>query len=321
MTPSRIPLLLLVLLVAGCGGGSSTSAPSQPIAFTVNDEGWGEIWLMDESGQGRKQLTDARPEGSESSGSTSPSWSPDRKHIAYAGVGNSVVADPAFEDIYVMDADGTNSKQLTHNTVPDFSPDWSPDGKKIVFSHASVVTEAPLSALYVMDADGSHQKLLYRVNDALLVTADWSPDGKHIAFTQVTYPNTTTVASIYVINSDGTGAKRIAGDAAEPAWSPDGTHIAFATGRDHFGRTCVPQCQANDEIYVADATGANPRRLTTDKAEDTSPTWSPDGTQIAFVSDRTSRETQNEIFVVDASGGEAKRITNNDVWDLEPDWK
>ena len=62
-------------------------------------------------------------------------------------------------------------------------------------------------------------------------------------------------------------------------------------------------------------------RLTKDKAEDSSPTWSTDGTQIAFVSDRTNREQANEIYVVDATGGEAKQITSNDVWDLEPDWK
>ena len=58
------------------------------------------------------------------------------------------------------------------------------------------------------------------------------------------------------------------------------------------------------------------------EADEASPTWSPDGERIAFVSDRSNREAhQNEIWVVDADGGEPVRITTNAVWDLEPDWR
>jgi TolB protein len=318
----RLPLLLgLLLLAAGCGGDSA-SAPSQNIVFSTNDSGWGEIWLMDEAGKARKQLTESKPIESEAAGNTSPSWSPDRDQIVYTGTGNSVLQDPAFEDIYTMSSDGSHAEQLTRNTVPDFSPDWSPDGKTIVFSRGAGLTqEVPTASLYVMDSDGSDQKELYRAKGVLLVTPDWSPDGKQIVFTRVGYPNGTPVASVWVMNSDGTGARKIVSGASDPAWSPDGKHIAISTGRDKFGKTCFGGCQPNDEIYVVDANGANPKRLTKDKSEDTSPTWSPDGTQIAFVSDRANREQANDIYVVDATGGEARKITANDIWDLEPDWK
>jgi TolB protein len=318
----RLPLLLgLLLLAAGCGGDSA-SAPSQDLVFTVNTNGWGEIWLMDEAGKSRKQLTESHPIESEAAGNTSPSWSPDRDRIAFTGTGNSVLQDPAFEEIYTMDSDGSHIDQLTNNTVPDFSPDWSPDGKKIVFSRGAVLTqEVPTASLYVMNSDGSDQKELFRGKDVLLVTPDWSPDGKQIVFTRVSYPTGTPIASVWVMNSDGTGARKIANASADPAWSPDGEHIAIATGRDNFGKTCFGGCQPNDEIYVVDTDGKSPTRLTKDKAEDTSPSWSPDGTQIAFVSDRAGREQANDIYVVDATGGEARPITANDVWDLEPDWK
>jgi Tol biopolymer transport system component len=322
MAPSRILLLTLALAVAGCGGGSSGSAPSQPLAFTVNDNGWGEIWLMDESGKARKQLTAARPEGSEAAGNSSPSWSPDRTRIAYTGTGDGVLQDPSYDEIYAMDGDGSHVDQLTKNHVPDFSPDWSDDGKRIVFSRgAGLAAETPTASLYVMNADGSDQRELYRGKGVLLVTPDWSPDGKRIVFARIAYPEGRPIPSVWVMNSDGTGARKIASGASDPAWSPDGEHIAMATGRDGFGQTCFGGCQPNDEIYVVDPNGKSPKRLTKDKGEDTSPAWSPDGKEIAFVSDRTSREQSNDIYVVDATGGAARRITNNFVLDLEPDWK
>ena len=320
---SRLPLLLgLLLFAAGCGGGDSANAPSQNLVFTVSDQGWGAIWLMDEAGHARKQLTESHPIESQAAGNTNPSWSPDRTRIAYTGSGNSVVQDPAFEEIYLMDADGSHVDQLTKNGAPDFSPDWSPDGKKIVFSRGNIIaTETPVASLYVMNADGSDQKELYPAKGVLFASADWSPDGGQILFTRVAYPTGSPIASVWLVNSDGSDAKKIMSGASDATWSPDGKHIAFSSGRDRNGQTCFAECQPNDEIYVADANGTNPKRLTNDKSEDSSPTWSPDGKQIAFVSDRTKREEANDIYVVDATGGEAKRITSNDVWDLEPDWK
>src|SRR5262245_28202198 len=326
MAPIRIPVFALALVAAvaaGCGGAGSSSAPSQPLTFTVNDSGWGEIWLMDESGKARKQLTGSRPEGTEAAGNTGPSWSPDGTQIAYTGTGDAVIDDPTLEDIYVMDGDGGNADRLTENNVPDFSPDWSPKGKHIVFSRGTELSaDSPSAALYVMDADGSDQHELFRSKGVLLLTPDWSPDGKQIAFTRVSFPSGLPKASVYVMSSDGTGAKKVIADAAEPDWSPDGEHIAFSSGRDKNGETCFEACQPSDEIYVAGADGANPRRLTSEKAQDASPSWSPDGTQIAFVSDLSSPgDHSNEIYVVDASGGQPRRITKNDVWDLEPDWR
>ena len=163
---------------------------------------------MDEAGKARKQLTEARPIESEAAGNTNPSWSPDRDRIAYAGSGDSVLQDPAFEEIYAMDADGKNIEQLTKNTVPDFSPDWSNDGKRIVFSRGAVLaTETPTASLYVMNADGSDEKKLYPGKGDLLVSPDWSPDGKQVAFTRVAYPTGIPEASVWVINSDGSGVE------------------------------------------------------------------------------------------------------------------
>jgi TolB protein len=320
-------VLGFVAAIAGGCGEQSSSAPSQAFVFTVNDEGWGEIWLMDENGRARQQLTGSRPTGSEASGNTSPAWSLDGTRIAYTGTGDSVLQDPSAEEIYVMDGDGENVDRLTDNNVPDLSPDWSPDGNHIVFSRASgLSSESVSAALYVMDADGSNAHVLYREKGSgapvLLFTPDWSADGSRIAFTRVSYATATPKASVYVIESDGTGAREIAQDASEPAWSPDGKRIAFASGRDKNGQTCFQDCQPSGEIYVVEADGANPRRLTKEKGEDASPTWSPDGRRIAFVSDVTNREDhENEIYVVDANGGAAQRITKNSVWDLEPDWK
>ena len=90
-----------------------------------------------------------------------------------------------------------------------------------------------------------------------------------------------------------------------PTWSPDGRHIAFSSWRD-----------GDDyEIYVMEADGSNPRRLTTDSGF--SPTWSPDGRYIAFSS---WRDGYSEIYVMDADGSNPRRLTDRSGDNYSPTW-
>ena len=92
--------------------------------------------------------------------------------------------------------------------------------------------------------------------------------------------------------------------------------IAFASDRD-----------GNSEIYVMDADGGNPRRLTNNRADDWSPVWSPDGKQIAFISDRDGHPRRripdwfaSEIYVMDADGGNQLNLTDHPADDRSPSW-
>ena len=92
-----------------------------------------------------------------------------------------------------------------------------------------------------------------------------------------------------------------------PSWSPSGKHIAFASTRD-----------GNHEIYVMDADGGNPQRLTRHISHDWSASWSPSGEHIAFASFRGGNA---EVYVMDADGGNLRNLTNNnDAYDASPSW-
>lgn len=320
--------LCAAVVLAGCGEttDSSTSDESGSIVFTVNRDGWGEIWVMKPSGRERRRLTKPAPAGVEAAGNSMPRWSPSSDVIAYVGSGSAREEDPNKQEVYVMNADGRASRRLTFNDFGEYSPTWSPDGRRIVFvrekGRGSKNSEA---GLYVMNATGSGERLLHReaggLRGGLLFTPAWSPGGKEIAYSRVTFRKSLR-SDLYVIASNGTGARKIVSDASQPAWSPDGSRIAFTSFQDFFGETCFEECRPSGEIYVADADGGNPKRLTHDPADDSSPTWSPDAKSIAFVSDSSDRDGHEyELYVVSSGGGEPERITENSVWEFEPDWR
>src|SRR5215210_2216234 len=119
---------------------------------------------------------------------------------------------------------------------------------------------------------------------------------------------------IYVMNAaDGSNQTRLTSVNAsdsDPSWSPDGTKIAFNTNRD----STEQENFQNQEIYVMNAAdGSNQTRLTYSTAWDSLPTWSPDGTKIAFYSER---DVRGDIYIMNAADGSNQtRLTYSNTWD------
>jgi Tol biopolymer transport system component/protocatechuate 3,4-dioxygenase beta subunit len=199
------------------------------------------------------------------------------------------------DEIYVMNANGTDLRRLTNNQAKDWFPTWSPNGQQITFMSDFNI--------YVMNADGS--ELTRLTNQGLNWFPIWSPTGHFIAF-HATRDNGN---DIYVVNVGSSDLKRLTNHPANdwfPIWSPDGQWIIFASNRD-----------GNFEIYVMNADGGGLTRLTNHPALDGAPTWSPDGRQIAFVSERDGNA---EIYVMNPDGTGLKRLTDNLAKDWPPAW-
>lgn len=212
---------------------------------------------------------------------------------------------------WTVNPDGSDPRFVANSA---YYPAWAP-------SHA---------ALAVVDAQSPGGILSYIAPSgaryALTPAADasgegdsrptWSPDGLRIAFGRIDFGGSGGYSSIWVINKDGQNPQRIsiAGCfTADPTWSPSGTHIAFWSSRDH--------CSSGDnigatELYVMRADGTNVRKLGT-AINSQSPVFSPDGTKIAFASDR---DGNFEIYVMTAEGGEQTRLTTNGAEDTDPTW-
>ena len=216
-------------------------------------------------------------------------------------------------EIYVMEADGGNLRRLTNNRHDDYSPSWSPDGKRIAF--ASERDGNFNVEIYVMEADGSNQQRLTN-NPNGDRSPSWSPDGKRIVFSSQRDGHFETkfaiTHEIYVMEADGGNQQRLTENRQNdwfPSWSPDGERIAFASDRKGDLQ--------NFEIYVMEADGGNQQKLTENRQYDWSPVWSPDGERIAFMSDRDGNA---EIYVMEADGDNPQNLTNNPDADANPAW-
>jgi subtilisin family serine protease len=223
--------------------------------------------------------------------------------------------DSCHSNIYKMNADGTDQVRLTNNNSSNIiynNPQWSPDGKKIIFDTYDCANNQNHSDIFVIDADGSNQRQL---------TTDpggdeepcWSPDGTRISFASSRGGD---FYNIYLMNSDGTNPTRLTNSNwnREPAWSPDGSQIAFIS--------CV-----NDipQVFLINSNGSNLTQLT-QFCSSSSPFWSPDGSKIAFLGFRSLTEggglrLDEGTFIISADGNNLVKLNTGSIssWSVG-DW-
>lgn len=215
--------------------------------------------------------------------------------------------------IWVMNADGSDRRQLTHAHGPVFSPAWSPDGQRIAYRDSRFGINNN-DEIYVMNADGSGQINLTK-NPANDWSPAWSPDGTQIAFASTR--GATGLPNIFVMRADGSQTRQLTRSEGEyPSWSPDGRHIAYASSE-----------SGSYQINVMDADGSDQRPLTSGGHYNMYPAWSPDGAAIAYDTQRdfatltdTGAGPEFEIHVMNADGSCDTRITNNALEDRFPVW-
>jgi Tol biopolymer transport system component len=232
------------------------------------------------------------------------------------------------KELYVINADGSGQRQLADEASFAAAPDWSPDGRKIVFisnrdGRAGCTWQPGCNTeIYMMNADGSGQRNLTRnpahdSNTSYWGAAHsaWSPNGRKIVFVSdrdgragcIGQPRCNT--EIYVMNADGSGQRNLTRNPArddEPVWSPDGRKIAFVSRRD-----------GKPEVYVMHADGSGQRNLTRNPGRDSAPAWSADGRTIAF---HSNRDRNTEIYVMNADGSGQRNLTRNPTNDVSFAW-
>jgi Tol biopolymer transport system component len=256
-----------------------------------------DLWVMDADGTNQTNLTDT-PDTNEGQ----PAWSPDGTKIAFTGPGDlNEDGSGGLDDIYVMDADGTNQTNLTD--TPDdleYQPSWAPSGAQITFVReipGEIISEQ--SDIFVMDANGQTPATPLTQTDANEREPDWSPDGTKIAFAGVRNQGW----EIVTMDPNGQNEAILTGDSFDgedrgPDWSPDSTMVVFQKSDNSGGSGGDPW-----EIWAVNRDGSGDTNLTNHPADDMGPSWSPDGSEITFTSTRDATEEdpfRADIYVMAA---------------------
>ena len=247
----RLRILLLLTIWPTCA--SAGELAGQRLLVTSVRTGDTEIFEVDPDSGDARNIT-----RSPSSEDRYPCWSPDGRQIAFT----SNRAAGTY-NLFVCDADGSNVRQLTHETGTSvaYMPSWA--GDRIAFG---LHREKPEMA--TIKPDGSHLEVLGAGHDPCL-----SPDGRKIAYTG----EVTGGVSVFVMDADGSNKRQIVKGANSwgavfPSWSPDGKRIIYSF-----------KAGEGLELFVVDAEGATePRQLTHLNKVCTPAAWSPDGKWISF---------------------------------------
>lgn len=265
------------------GGDPAVSPDGARILYVSERSGKSQLFVMNADGTGARQLT------TDTAGAYSGRWSPDGKQIVYA------TTSTTGEQIVVVRSDG-QERRVVIETRGAQSPTWL-QGDRILFT-AGVFPNLHIQSI---EATGTNRRAVM-TDSGFIYDAAASPDGRTIAFVRgMPFQG----VRIYLMNADGSNQHRLAtglDNEEQPAWSPDGKLLAFQASTRRTGDSTQAY------IIVADIAAGTTRRLGThDKVQlDETPSWFPDGTQLAIQSDRDGSWS---VYVIDLAGTTLAQLT------------
>jgi TolB protein len=302
---ARVALVALLIAIAVAAIVIVGSQRRLPPPFGLARPGlivaaWGDhLFAMNADGSGRRQLTFGP--GSD----YRPTWSPDGTSIAYWSYGKD-----RSTALKVVSPDGRRQVTIDDRLAPSEGGQitWAPDSHRLAFSASAADQPLSLSHIYASQAD---RPGVTELGGPLLAGFDpaWSPDGKQIAF-----ENLDPVDALWLMDADGSNAHRLtkmpgSGYAFWNAqWSPDGTHLLFLEGDD----------DAHD-VWTIKADGTDERNISNSPEDEGWPSWSPDGSKIAFVR-MTPHWYQGNIVVANADGSGSNHLKGPPVCCQMPIW-
>jgi Tol biopolymer transport system component len=230
--------------------------------------------------------------------------SPDGTRLAY----NSCCSGP--DHGFVASMDGTEIAMVTPAGIDAYGVRWSPDGTKLVFQGRDATT-MEVGDIFVVDLEtGQTTRVtdLPRIdtNGYWFASPSFGPDGDSVVYSLPTQTGQGTEWNTWSQPIDGGKRSLLLPNASYARYSPDGTQVVFLHG---------PETLSSNELWVADADGTNPHPLMSNY-ELSYPTWSPDGSRIAFeMRDPSAAEPtpMSSVYVLDVQTGEATKVAQG--WD------
>jgi Tol biopolymer transport system component len=293
-TPIASPKIIIPISGETLESSSISSTPNLPTSTSIPTPS-SDFWITYDSNiNGNRDIFVLNPVTGETRAVVTDryhdkvgAWSPDGKFLAF----ESSRSDPNYYQIYLYNSNQGITVPLTEATeCSNFAPDWSPDGKRIVFYFYCKNGQRDI---YVMNRDGSGREKLTTSSGENQFPA-FSPDGNSITFTSTRNGK----HQILLMDTNGSNQKVIA-DGCDSTFSPDGQWLWFSTKCDDsdikriqidgsnmsaigsvFGHSpsLSPDERLvvflyNDDIWIMGADGSNPKPLTSGSALDGAPSW------------------------------------------------
>jgi len=291
-------------------GPTLTGGGTEQIAFASSRSGVPQIYLINIDQTGLTPLTNM------DEGACQPTWSPDGSQIVYISpcLGRGEFFDNTYNNssLYIMNADGSDQRTLTTIPGSNYDPDWSPDGKRIVFTSLRDGNKD----IYVLTLETGAIERLTTVEGDVQENSQpsWSPFGNLIVYTVKRF----NTYQVWVMSDTGQGNVQIARSGQDfwdflPIWAPDGETILFS--QRNAGIASRPWLLS---IRYEDRESKDPTRLDLPRPiEDVE--FSPDGAWLAF--EGMDSEGNRDVYIMTNTGGNRTRLTVDPNVDFDPAWR